>query len=189
MMWRPVKFALAAAGLAAVVAAPAPVQRASAQQVGPSATARAFAAFLGQASPVCLRDAARRCVEAGWRFADRDRDARVSAAELETVRTELREWLTWPDNGIRPQEKRGVLIGLIVVESLGLPRLVESYDTDGDGALSRAELLSDVRLDERPLGEVLSDSDAVDWGSLRTRLGALAPALEALTPGTGQKPK
>ena len=119
MIWRPLRYALTAAGLAAVLAAtPAAIQQATAQQAAapsaaPSATARAFAAFLGQASSVCLREAARRCVEAGWRFADRDRDARVSPAELEAVRAELREWLAWPGNGIRPQEKRGVLIGLI----------------------------------------------------------------------------
>ncbi len=146
------------------------------QAAGPNAATRAFAAFLGQAGPLCQHQAARRCVEAGWRFADRNRDARVSAAELETVRAELRDWLAWPDNAIRPHEKRAVLLGLMVVETLGLARLVESYDADGDGALNQAELLSDVRLDARPLGEVLADSSAVDWDSLRTRLGALAPA-------------
>ena len=159
------------------------------RQAQPSAAARAFAAFLGQASPLCLRQAARRCVEAGWRFADRDRDARVSPAELETVRRELREWLSWSENGIRPGEKRAVLLGLMVVETLGLARLVDSYDADGDGALDRAELLSDVRLDERPLGEVLSDSEAVDWGSLRTRLGALAPAIQSLAPPPAPAPE
>ena len=181
-----------AAGLLALVAAGAPLAAQEAQEdqpVQPSAAARAFAAFLGQASPLCLSQAARRCVEAGWRFADRDRDARVSPAELEAVRQELRAWLSWQDNGIRPHEKRAVLLGLMVVETLGLPRLVESYDADGDGALSRAELLSDVRLDERPLGEVLSDSSAVDWGSLRTRLGALTPAIQNLAPPPDPAPE
>ena len=154
----------------------------AAQQTRPSAAARGFAAFLGQASPLCLRAAARRCVEAGWRFADRDRNGRVDAAELEAVRGELRDWLAWPGNGIAPHEKRAVLLGLMVVEAVGLARLVESYDADSDGALSRAELLSDVRLDERPLGEVLSDSQAVDWNALRNRLGAVAPALGTLAP-------
>ncbi len=154
----------------------------AAQTARPSASARAFAAFLGKTSPVCQRAAAPRCVDAGWRFADRDRNGRVSAEELETVRVELRDWLSWTDNGIRPAEKRGVLLGLMVVEAVGLARLVESYDTNGDGALSRTELLSDVRLDERPLGEVLSDSGSVDWDSLRNRLGALAPALGGLVP-------
>ena len=182
--------AFAARAIAALALFLGVLASASAAQPGqPSAAARAFAAFLGQASPVCLREASRRCIDAGWRFADRDRDSRVTVEELETVRAELRDWLTWPDNGIKPAEKRGVLIGLMVVETLGLPRLVQSYDTDGDGALSRDELLSDIQLDNRPLGEILSDTSAVDWSSLRTRLGALAPALETLTPGTGPKPK
>ena len=48
--------------------------------------------------------------------------------------------------------------------------------------MSREELLSDLRLDGRPLGEILGDSKAVDWDALRDRLGAMAPALGALTP-------
>ena len=179
MTRRPRSYALAA-GLLALTVAGGPL--AAQQAAQPSAAVRSFAAFLGQAGPLCLRQAARRCVEAGWRFADRDRDARVSAAELETVRRELRDWLTWGGNGIGPEERRAVLLGLMVVETLGLPRLVESYDTDGDGTLSRAELLSDLRLDERPLGEVLSDAGAVDWDSLRSRLGSLAPAVQSLAP-------
>ena len=162
----------------------APLQ--AAQDPGPSAAARAFAAFLGQSAPVCVREAARRCVDAGWRFADRDRNGRLTVGELEAVRVELREWLAWRDNGIRPQEKRGVLLGLMVVEAIGLPHLFESYDTDGDGAVSRRELLADVRLDERPLGEVLSDTGSVDWTSVRQRLGALAPALGGIAPDASE---
>jgi len=154
----------------------------SAAQQAPSASVRDFARFLALASPLCQRQAARSCVDVGWRFADRDRNGRISVAELETVRVELREWLRWPDNGVRPGEKRAVLLGLIVIETIGLDRLVASYDAGADGQLSRKELLSDLRLDGRPLGEIFSDSDAVDWDALRGRLGALAPALGALTP-------
>ena len=168
--------AAAVLGLASV-----PLQ--AAQGPGPSAAARAFAAFLGQSAPVCVREAARRCVDAGWRFADRNRDGRLTVGELEAVRGELRDWLTWSGNGIAPQEKRNVLLGLMVVEAIGLPQLFESYDTDGDRAISRAELLADVRLDERPLGAILSDTNSVDWASVRQRLGALAPALGSIAPG------
>jgi hypothetical protein len=154
----------------------------AAQTPGPSAVVRAFAAFLGQSAPVCLREAARRCVDAGWRFADRNRDGRLTLGEFEAVRRELREWLAWPENGIAPHERRGVLVGLMVVEAIGLPRLFASYDANGDGTISRAELLADVRLDDRPLGKVLSDTNAVDWASVRQRLGALAPALGNIAP-------
>ena len=154
----------------------------AAQQGDPTPGARGFAAFLGYSAPICLAQSAPACVEAGWRFADRDRSGTISLGEFETVREELRAWLAWPGNGIRPAERRGVLLGLMIVKAVGLARLVESYDSDGDAALSRAELLSDVTLDQRPLGEVLSDSSAVDWDSLRRRLGALAPALGTIAP-------
>ncbi len=154
----------------------------AAQQARPSVAVQDFAKFLALASPLCQRQAAQNCVDAGWRFADRDRNGRISTAELETIRIELRDWLTWPENGIKPRERRGVLLGLIVVETIGLDRLVESYDVSTDGQLNREELLSDLRLDARPLGEILSDSQAVDWEKLRGRLGAMAPALGALTP-------
>lgn len=148
----------------------------------PSASigARAFHAFIAESGPLCQRAAARACVEAGWRFADGNRDGRLSLDEAEAVRAGLRAWLTWPDNGIGPAQRASVRLGLMIVEAVGLPRLMESYDADGDGALDRRELLSDVHLDERPLGQVLRDPQAVDWGRIKIRLGALAPALGAL---------
>lgn len=146
----------------------------------PSAEVRRFADFLYRSAPLCEAQPARRCVDVGWAFADRDGDGRVSAPELEAVRGDLRSWLSWPENGIRPQERRGVQLGLMVVEAVGLSYLVDSYDADGDGALSRAELLSDVRLDGRPLGKVLQDPDAVDWDGVKRKLGALAPMLGGL---------
>ncbi len=164
----------------AMAAPPAAAQQA--QPSAPTASVRDFARFLALASPLCQRQAARSCVDVGWRFADRDRNGRISVAELEDIRLELRDWLRWPDNGIRIHEKRAVQLGLIVVETIGLNRLVESYDAGTDGQLSRKELLSDLTLDGRPLGEILGDSEAVDWNALRGRLGAMAPALGALTP-------
>ncbi|MFQ5775113.1 MAG: hypothetical protein ACE5GS_11390 [Kiloniellaceae bacterium] len=167
--------------LASLAAVPAP-----AAEHAPAPAARAFEAFLAHSAPLCLREPARRCVDAGWRFADRDRDGGLSLTELESVRTALRSWLTWKNDEIAPQERRGIRLGLWIVEAIGLPRLVESYDGNGDGAISRGELLSDVRLDDRPLGAVLIDPDAVDWDSLKRRLGAMAPALGGVAPDTAE---
>lgn len=146
----------------------------------PAPEVRRFADFLGHSAPLCETRPAKQCVDVGWTFADRDGDGRVSAPELEAVRGDLRSWLKWPENGIAPAERRGVLFGLMIVETLGLSYLVDSYDLDGDGALSRSELLSDVRLDNRPLGKVLQDPDAVDWNGVKRKLGALAPMLGGL---------
>ena len=46
--------------------------------------------------------------------------------------------------------------------------------------MSRKELLADVTLDERPLGEVLLDDKAVDRAAVAQRLGSLSPMLEGL---------
>lgn len=153
---------------------------AGAGQLGSSAEVRALQAFLAHSAPICLRQAARHCVEAGWRFADRNRDGHLTLSELEQVRDGLDAWLAWPDNGIAAQERAGVRLGLMILDAVGLGALFDSYDADASGTLSRAELLSDVRLDERPLGRVLLDPAAVDWERIKGRLGAAAPALGGL---------
>src|SRR5690606_33111149 len=42
--------------------------------------------FIELSTPVCRKQASMRCVDAGWRYADTDRDGLLSAAELEVVR-------------------------------------------------------------------------------------------------------
>lgn len=144
------------------------------------AAAAAFDRFLALASPVCERQSSLLCVEAAWRFADRDGNQGLSLSELTGVRDDLRAWLTWKEKEIPPAQRRLVQFGLMLVDGIGLPTLLQSYDANGDGAVSRTELLSDVRLDARPLGQILMDSKAVDWESLNRRLGPIAGALNGL---------
>ncbi|MCE3247903.1 MAG: hypothetical protein K0R41_1728, partial [Geminicoccaceae bacterium] len=68
------------------------------------------------------------------------------------------------------------------VDSIGLERLHALYDADQDGLLSRSELLADVRLDERPLGEVLLDPAAVDHRAVARRLGIPPSMVENALP-------
>jgi hypothetical protein len=67
-------------------------------------------------------------------------------------------------------------LGFLVVDGLGVERLHGLYDVNQDGLVDRDELLADVRLDERPLGEVLLDGEALDRAALAARLG-VPPAL------------
>ena len=167
----------------AALLAPAP---AAAETEGPTAETLAFDAFLARSSPLCLRQAALNCVETAWRYVDRDRSRDLSLEELQAVRGEFVSWFRWKEQEIDPGERRRILLGMVLFDLLGLARLFELYDGDQDGAISRGELLSDVRLDERPLGKVLTDREAVDWQSIRRRLGALAPALDTIEPKAGE---
>jgi hypothetical protein len=153
---------------------------ATASQHAPTAEAQAFGRFLASTSPICQSQSSLLCVDSAWRFADHDGDQGLSLDELTEIRDGLRAWLTWKEEEIPLAQRRMVQFGLLLVEGIGLPNLVESYDADGDGTINRTELLSDVRLDARPLGQILVDSDAVDWESLGRRFGPLAGALGGL---------
>jgi hypothetical protein len=69
-----------------------------------------------------------------------------------------------------------------VIQTVGPDALFESYDTNRDGALTKEEALADIRLDQRPLPQVLSDPNSVDWRRLTDRAGMAAPLLKRLFP-------
>jgi hypothetical protein len=74
------------------------------------------------------------------------------------------------------------VLGLTLADAIGIGRLLAAYDADGDGLVSRAELLADVALDERPLAEVLRDPQALDRRAVARRLGVLPQLLNPLEP-------
>ena len=177
---------------AAVVAQTPPAQPAPAR---PPATPQilAFDKFMTQSSPVCQKEASQRCVDVGWRYADRNGDKTLSLAEVQAVRAEMGDWLAWKE-GINPREKANVAMGLWVVDSAGLPALFASYDANGDGKLTQAELLADVKLDQRPFGQVLTDEKAVNRQRFSQRLGPLSKLAESLmqarpAPGNSAAPR
>ena len=63
-----------------------------------------------------------------------------------------------------------------MADSLGIPHVHAAFDANRDGRVTQQELLADVKLDKRPLGDVMKDPAAVDRQSLARRLG-LPPAL------------
>jgi hypothetical protein len=149
---------------------------------GPGREVLAFDRFVAASSPVCMYRPAATCVETGWAFADRDHDQALSLDELEEVRDQLRAWTRWRDGDLHPTERSLLALGFVVVDGLGLERLHAVFDQDGDGLVDRDELLADVRLDERPLGEVLLDREAVDRAAIAERLGLPPIVLERLEP-------
>lgn len=159
--------ALAAWGLAAAAAAPEP-------------PIVAFDRFVTESNPVCRFGRAEDCVDLAWRFADSDGDQGLSVEELQAIRTDLEVWAIWRQADLAARERSGIAMGLWLVEAVGLEYLHAAYDDDGNGLISRAELLADVHLDERPIGAVLLDPQAVDHAAIGRRLGLPPTVLERL---------
>lgn len=156
---------------------------AAAQTVdGVDGRAAAFDRFLRASRPVCEQRPAEECIALAWRFADTDGDQELSAAELTNVRAEVEDWaLHYPDELSRP-ERSSVALGLLLVDSIGVERLLQLYDSNHDGLISERELLADVRLDRRPLGEILLDPAAINRAAVARRLGLPAALLDQLQP-------
>lgn len=127
--------------------------------------------------PVCVRAAATRCFEAAFSHADADGDDRLDVGELEAVRRAASQWFLARRGELTTQEQTMIALGLAVVNTAGVERLVAAYDADDDGALDRGELSADVDLDDRPLPVLIRDEEAVDWDAIRGRLGTVAGAL------------
>jgi hypothetical protein len=149
---------------------------------GPARDVLAFDRFVAASTPVCEHRPAAACVEAGWAFANRDDDRGLSVVELEELRDELMAWTQWRADDLQPTERSLLVLGFVVVDGVGLERLHGLYDQDADGLVDRDELLADVRLDERPLGEVLLDPEAVDRAAIAVRLGLPPALIERLQP-------
>lgn len=141
--------------------------------------------FVRETAPRCVSIPATTCFEASFRFADADGGGGLSRAELDTLRRDLLDWTRLHREQLAPADRQGILATLAVIELAGFESLFASYDADGDGALSRQELLADVRLDERPLPQLAADPGVVDWDSLRRRLGPAALLLDQLRPVRG----
>ena len=132
--------------------------------------------------PVCMRAPARQCVDLGFAYADRNRDQRLSLPETRAVHDEVNAWARDNAPKLPPVERQRLVTGLLVIQTVGPDALFESYDTNRDGALTKEEALADIRLDQRPLPQVLSDPNAVDWRRLTDRAGMAAPLLKRLFP-------
>ncbi len=143
---------------------------------------RAFEQFMQASRPVCVEQPGGVCVGLALGFADADGDQALSLDEMAAIRRELGDWALRHRDELSPPERSSLALGLLLADSLGLEQLHGLYDADGDGLVSRAELLADVTLDQRPLGETLLDPAAVDRAAIARRLGVPPALIESIAP-------
>jgi hypothetical protein len=155
----------------------------SVQAAMPEPPIVAFDRFVAESNPVCQFQGAAQCVDLAWRFADANDDGGLSVDELGRLRADLEVWAIWRQAELADVERTGIAFGLWLVDSIGLQYLHSAYDTDGNGLISRSELLADVHLDERPIGVVLLDLAAVDHAGIARRLGLPPNILDRLPLG------
>lgn len=166
---------LGAAVLALAAALAAPGAKAATPATGES-----LDQFLSRSVPLCMKAPAVRCVDQGFAFADADQDGKLSPAEARAAQAQLDRWAKGNARRLPPAERERLIMGLLVVQAVGPDQLFVSYDADGDGLLTREEVTADIRLDKRPLPELLSDPASIDWDGLAARAGDAAPLLKKL---------
>jgi hypothetical protein len=141
--------------------------------------------FARDTGPFCAQASARLCFERSFRFADADADGELAVPELRDLKKAVLAWVRQNRERLSPDDRKGILAVLAMVELAGLESLAASYDADGNGKLSREELQADVRLDDRPLPVLVADPSVVDWPRLRDRLGAAGALLDGMVPRGG----
>jgi hypothetical protein len=136
--------------------------------------------FLEASVPFCMKAPAVQCIDKGFAFADRDGDKKLSLAEAKETQGELNRWTKANARRLPPQDREKLVMGLILVQTVGPEQLFTSYDADRDGELTREEVTADLKLDKRPLPEILSDPSSIDWDALSARAGEASPLLRRL---------
>ncbi len=136
--------------------------------------------FLNRNVPLCMKAPAARCIDQGFAFVDADGDGRLSPDEVRATQAQVDLWVKSHARQLPQGERERLIMGLVIVRAVGPDQLFASYDSDGDGLLTREEVTADIRLDRRPLPEILSDPAAIDWNGLAARAGEAAPLLKRL---------
>jgi hypothetical protein len=146
----------------------------------PASEARPLDRFLEANMAFCMKAPAVQCIDRGFAFADLDHDRRLSLAEAKATQAEATRWTKANAKRLPPQEREKLVMGMLLFQTVGPEQIFKSYDANRDGALSREELIADLKLDKRPLPDILSDPSSIDWNALSARVGEAAPLLRRL---------
>lgn len=138
--------------------------------------------FIANASEPCRTQPAQVCVDIGFRFAAEDPDRGLTLADTKLLRQRMGAWFAANQETMRPEARTAYGLGILYADGMTMERLHAAFDADGDGYVTQQELLADVTLDQRPLGEVLGDRNAVDRTGLANRLGLPPAMVEGLFP-------
>ncbi|SLN29617.1 hypothetical protein [Oceanibacterium hippocampi] len=136
--------------------------------------------FLAANREFCRTAPSGDCVDRGLAFADTDGDGAISLAETRRLRAFVGNWYAARSESLHRKDQATIGLSIWVADSLGLERVMQLFDSDGDGLVTRAELTADVKLDERPLPEVLADSEAFDRKAMERRLGPYAALFKTI---------
>ena len=136
--------------------------------------------FIKGIGPLCLKAPARACIDRGFAYADKDRSDTLSLPETEAVYQEVKAWKDANAQTLAPGDRQQINSVMTVVDTLGLGTVFNGYDGNGDGQLTKTEILADLKLDDRPLPEILSDPSAINWGNLTARAGMAGPLIKRL---------
>lgn len=146
----------------------------------PSGPGSGFESFLRDTESFCRDRPSTECVDRMWRYADDDRDGFWGEKEVEGLHGELRGWFAQHREEFSLRDRAAWTTALALADVIGARGMIDAFDADRDGRVTRDELLADVTLDERPLHEVLADPQAVDRRAFANRFGVFAPLVAAL---------
>lgn len=129
---------------------------------------------------LCEEAPAEECIEHGWEYADSNADDELDKKELAKLRSDLNAWADWKSDSLSGKDRTKLSIARSLANSLELDDLVQSYDKDDSGTITRSELLADIEVDQRPLPEILADKQATDWQAIGERLGPFGSLIGSL---------
>lgn len=143
-----------------------------------------FSTFIHAAKAFCSKEPATACIGHLWPFADQNQDGTIQLQEAEVLYQAANQWSSKVDREGEDQDRDVTLLALLVIQSSGLKTIFSGFDANADGDITREELLADFRLDGRPFGELVNDSDAVDWSGFASRFGVMGSLM---TPAPGSQ--